>query len=158
MATPVHLARHPGLDYPLAATKHGLADALGEVLDREPHAVPVVGPPAEFAMPNTPGVETGYRAIVPAESDWENACPARAALQVPLYRPISSAHEVDAPPSLTVATGDRIVPLSAAERLARRLEHVELLRLDCGHFDVYNGPPFERAAEEQAAFPPRPLR
>jgi fermentation-respiration switch protein FrsA (DUF1100 family) len=77
---------------------------------------------------------------------------------VPLYRSISSAHEVDAPPSLTVATGDRIVPLSAAERLARRLEHVELLRLDCGHFDVYNGPPFERAAEEQAAFPARPLR
>jgi pimeloyl-ACP methyl ester carboxylesterase len=70
------------------------------------------------------------------------------ALRVPLYRPISRAGEVDAPPFLTVARGDRIVPPSAAERLARRLDHV----------DVYHGAPFERAVAEQAAFLARHLR
>lgn len=158
IATLAHLARHSGLDYPLTATKHGLRDAVRGLLRLDPHTVPVVGPPAAFAMLNTPGAEAGYREIVPADSDWENSCPARVALQVPLYRPISRADEVDAPLFVTIATGDRIVPPSAAERLARRVDHVEVLRLDCGHFDVYDGAPFERAVGEQAAFLARHLR
>lgn len=51
-----HLARHSGsgLAYPLVATSHGLRDAARGLLRRPPHTVPVVGPPDEFAMLNTP--------------------------------------------------------------------------------------------------------
>jgi pimeloyl-ACP methyl ester carboxylesterase len=158
VATLVHLARNSGVEYPLEATKHGLVDAVRGLFRRGPHTVPIVGPPEEFAMLNTPGAEAGYRDIVPADSDWENACPARVALQVPRYRPVSRASEVDAPLFVTVAREDRIVPPSAAERLARRLDHAEVLRVDCGHFGVYDGAPFERAVQEQAAFLERHLQ
>ncbi len=158
LRTLLHLARNSGLDYPLVATRHGLVDGARGLVRRSPHTVPIVGPPDEFAMLNTPGAEDGYLEIVPEDSDWENACPAHVALQVPRYRPISSADAVDAPVFLTVATGDRIVPPAAAERLARRLDHVEVLRLDCGHFGPYTGAAFERAVDEQAGFLARHLR
>jgi pimeloyl-ACP methyl ester carboxylesterase len=159
VATVRHLARHSGngLAYPLVATAHGLRDAVRGFLRREPHTVPVVGSPAEFAMLNTPGAEEGYRSIVPEGSDWENACSARIALQVPRYRPVGSADDVDCPVFLAIAEGDRVVPPSAAERLATRLDHVEVLRLDCGHFDPYEGDPFERVVDEQAGFLERHL-
>lgn len=157
LRTLVHLARNAGLDYPLVATKHGLVDAVRGLFRRAPHTVPIVGPPDEFAMLNTPGAEAGYMDIVPEDSDWENACPARVGLQVPRYRPISSAGQVDAPVFLTIATEDRIVPPAAAERLADGLEHVEVLRLDCGHFGPYTGEPFERTVAQQAGFLERHL-
>lgn len=160
LATVLHLARNSGsgLAYPLVASAHGLRDAGRAVLRRDPHTVPIVGPPEEFAMLNTPGAEAGYRSIVPEDSSWENACPARVSLQVPRYRPISSAADVDCPVFVAVAEADRIVPPSAAERLARRLDHVEVLRLDCGHFDPYDGAVFERVVDRQASFLERHLR
>lgn len=109
-------------------------------------------------MLNTPWAEAGYLSIVLEDTDWENACPARVALQVPLYRPMSIASDVDVPVFLTIATEDRLVPPAAAERLARRLGHVELLRVDCGHFDVYDGNAFDCAVAEQAGFLERHLR
>lgn len=157
-ATLRHLARHSGPRYPLTATNHGLRDGLRGLFRRSPHTVPIVGPPDEFAMLNTPGAEEGYLSIVPEDSDWENACPARVALQVPRYRPISRADDVDCPVFLGIATEDTIVPPSAAEKLGRRLDHVETLRLECGHFDPYDGPEFDRMSDAQARFFERNLR
>ncbi|MFQ3319154.1 MAG: pimeloyl-ACP methyl ester carboxylesterase [Natronomonas sp.] len=151
-ATLLHLARTSGLDYPLAATKHGLKDAARGLLRREPHTVPIVASTEEFGMLNSPGAEEGYYSIVPGDSDWENACPARIALKVPLYRPIGRADDVDAPVFLGIAEGDNIVPPSAAERLGQRLDHVEVFRLDCGHFDPYDGSEFEHISDAQGAF------
>lgn len=158
-ATVLHLAWHSGTGfaYPLVASGHGLRDLVRSLVGRGPHTVPIVGPPEEFAMLNTPGADEGYRSIVPSDSDWENACPARVALQVPWYRPVTSAEDVDCPVFVAVAESDRIVPPSAAERLARRLDHVEVLRLDCGHFDPYDGAPFERVVDRQAGFLERHL-
>jgi alpha-beta hydrolase superfamily lysophospholipase len=157
LATLLHLARNSGVGYPLEATKHGLKDAVRGLFRRSPHTVPIVGDTDEFAMLNTPGAKSGYLDIVPDDTDWENACPARIALQVPLYRPISRAGDVDCPVCLTIAREDNIVPPSAAERLADRLDHVEVLRLDCGHFGPYDGGPFERAVETQGGFLERHL-
>lgn len=78
-------------------------------------------------------------------------------MQVPRYRPVSVAADVDCLVFVTVAEDDRIVPPSAAERLADRLDHVEVLGLDCGHFDPYEGDTFERVVEEQAGFLERHL-
>ena len=160
LATVLHLARHSGsgLAYPLVASVHGLRDVARGILRREPHTVPIVAPPEEFGMLNTPGADEGYRSFVPEDTDWENACPARIALEVPLYRPISSSGDVDCPVFVAVAEGDDIVPPSAAERLARRLDHVEVLRLDCGHFGPYEGSAFERVVDRQAGFLERHLR
>jgi dipeptidyl aminopeptidase/acylaminoacyl peptidase len=160
LATVLHLARNSGsgLAYPLVASAHGLWDVARGVRRRAPHTVPIVGSPDEFAMLNTPGADEGYRSIVPEDSNWENACPARVSLEVPRYRPVSSADDVDCPAFVAIASEDRIVPPSAAERLARRLDHVEVLRLDCGHFDPYLGETFERVVDRQASFLERHLR
>jgi pimeloyl-ACP methyl ester carboxylesterase len=157
LATLLHLARNSGPTYPLEATKHGLKDAVRGLFRRSPHTVPVVGTPDSFAMLNTPGAKEGYLGIAPDDTDWENACPARIALQVPRYRPISRASDVDCPVLVTIAREDNIVPPSAAERLADRLDHVEVLRLDCGHFGPYEGGPFERAVDTQGGFLQRHL-
>lgn len=133
--------------------EHGLRDAVRGLLRLDPTPSRSSGRRRRSRCSTrlAPRPNTG---TAPAESDWETFRPARVALRVPLYRPISRAGEVDAPPFLTVARGDRIVPPSAAERL----DHVELLRLDCDHVDVYHGAPFERAVAEQAAFLARHLR
>lgn len=159
LATVAHLAGNSGtgLAYPLVATKHGVVDAVRGLLRRTPHTVPIVASTERFGMLNTPDAEAGYRSIVPEDSGWENATPARVALGVPWYRPISRADELTCPVFLTIAEDDDIVPPSAAERLARRLGHVEVLRVPCGHFDPYEGETFERVVDEQAAFLERHL-
>lgn len=159
IATVLHLARNSGtgLAYPFVASGHGIRDVARGLLRRSPHTVPIVGQPDEFAMLNTPDAAEGYRSIIPEDSGWRNACPARVSLQVPLYRPISSADAVDCPVFVAIAAEDNVVPPSAAERLARRLDHVEVLRLDCGHFDPYDGAVFERVADREAAFLERHL-
>ena len=147
IATLTHLARDSGLDCPLTATNTACGTPSGgcSVWTPTPSRSSGRRRRSRYSTRLAPRPDTG---TAPAESDWETSRPARVALRVPLYRPISRAGEVDAPPFLTVARGDRIVPPSAAERLARRLDHV----------DVYHGAPFERAVAEQAAFLARHLR
>ena len=61
IATLTHLARDSGLDCPLTATNTACGTPSGGCSGWTPHTVPVVGPPATFAMLNTSGAEAGYR-------------------------------------------------------------------------------------------------
>lgn len=159
-ATIRHLSKHSGTGrrYPLVATTHGIRDAVRGLFRQEPHTVPIVGDPDGFAMLNTPGASEGYRSLIPADSTWENACPARIALQVPRYRPIQQAEAVNCPVLLCIAVDDQIAPASIAESFARRLDHVEVLRLAGGHFDPYRGDLFERVVSQQTGFFTRHLQ
>lgn len=151
-ATTWHLTHQLGPTYPIAATMKGLRDAAGALFDREPFTVPIVEDPGTFALLNTKGAKEGYLSIIPDGADWENRAPARIALELPFYRPLSEARNVDAPLHVTVATADRLVPPSAARTLAGRVDDATLRTEPVGHFDVYHGELFEGIVDEQAAF------
>ncbi|MFW6437122.1 MAG: alpha/beta fold hydrolase, partial [Halococcoides sp.] len=59
---------------------------------------------------------------------------------------------VDAPTLVVVAENDRIVSPASAERLVERLPHGEGIRVEGGHFDVYDGEVFDRIVAAQSSF------
>ncbi|MHB8781017.1 MAG: alpha/beta fold hydrolase [Candidatus Geothermincolia bacterium] len=138
--------------YIAEATLHALWDLAASVARRQPHCVPVVGEPATFAAMNTAESFPGYMAIVPDESDWMNACPARILLSLLAYRPTTYASRARCPALVILGERDSLIPAASIAKMARRLPQGELHRLDCGHFDVYAGACFDRAVELEADF------
>ena len=53
---------------------------------------------------------------------------------------------------------DPIIPTATIDRLVDALDDVERVRYPVGHFDVYTGAAFERAAAREAEFLARHLR
>lgn len=138
IATLRHVLGQSGWRYALAAGGHALKDQLSRLLGRDPHFVQIVGPPGEFAIANVPGAEDGYLDLLDDEDDWTNECQASLVVQIPRYRPIGRAQKVTCPTLVAIATNDRLVPASAAERLVDRLPAGRALRFACGHFDIYD--------------------
>ena len=135
----------------------GVRYAARAVMGREPCTVPVYGEPGSFACMNTPESAVGYAAMVPADSAWVNACPARIFLTLPLYRPVSHVARIEAPILLLCAEEDSLIPVADIEACARRNPRAEIVRIPGGHFDVYRGEGFERACAAYLAFLDRSL-
>lgn len=157
VATLGHLLREQGAGYVLRAVGEGLRDLVQAAIGRDPHEVPIVGPPDRFALLNSPGAEAGYRRLVDPDSGWRNAAPARVSLLVPVYRPIRRAGEIACPVHVTVASEDEVLPASASRRLVQRLPAGELLEVEAGHFEVYEPPLVADLVEAQGAFLERVL-
>jgi alpha-beta hydrolase superfamily lysophospholipase len=156
-ATVANLVRAGGWPYLKGALWHGARDWLRGLARRSPHYVPVAGEPDEFAALNRPGTLDGYRSMVPDDGAFPNRCAARILLKTGFYRPLAAAGDVDCPTLLVEAERDRIVPGSAVDAAVERLDDVERVRYDCGHFDPYVGEWFERVVEREATFLARHL-
>lgn len=157
LATAWHLVRAGGLFYLRNAVRHGLRDLARAATFRSPHYVPVAADPDEFAVLNRPGALAGFRDLVPDDEQFPNRCGARILLTVGRYRPVADADAVDAPTLVVEAERDRIVSGSSVSRLVGRLDDVERVRYDVGHFDLFAGDAFERVADREAAFLERHL-
>ncbi len=84
---------------------------------------------------------------------FRNEMLARGIVPISLNRPVAVASRVRMPLMLVVATHDTIAPPSAVEAVARKASgRVEVLRLDVGHFAIYEGEPFERSVAAQVGF------
>ncbi len=120
LAALLEIARYAGVGQLLALTAHGLRDAVGALLGRAPHLIPVVGPPGTLAAITAEGAESGYQAIM--GPTFRNEMCARGALVIPLNRPVASASRLRAPILLIVAQDDNIAPpqLGARGRRAGR--------------------------------------
>lgn len=150
------LRAYAGPDRLLKVVRVAMSDRIGSWLRRPPVTVPIVGPPGSLAAMSSPDAEPGYRAIAPP--DWINEVCARIGLAIPFYRPVKSAHKVRCPALLQVTDQDTVTATEAVDRTARILgDRAELKHYDCGHFDIYLGPVFERAVQEQIAFLKRVL-
>lgn len=124
---------------------------------REPHYVPIVEDADKFGIMNTPECKPGYLSIVPEGSEWRNACPARAALELLLYRPMNHTRKVKCPALVILGEKDTLISPRAVERAASRMREVTIVHLDVGHFDVYVGEWFERVVRMEADFLSRHL-
>lgn len=153
----VNFWQYAGTAHLIRLTALGLADMLRALAGQAPVTVPIIAPPGELAAMSTHDAFDGYRALTP--SDWCNALCARFALTLGAYRPIAHARNVHCPALIQVCRRDSVAPASAAVATARRMgRRTELKLYDCGHFDIYVGPVFERAVRDQLVFFDRVLK
>lgn len=151
LAAVVEILRYAGPLQLLRLGVHALRDAVGALFGAAPHRVGVVGPPGALAAVTAPDAEDGYGAIM--GPTFYNAMPARGILAIPFNRPVTAAPKLHCPLFLVVADADTIAPPSAVRRVARTAGGgVEVLELDCGHFDIYRGAEFEVSVAAQVEF------
>lgn len=151
----LEIARYAGVGQLLKLTAHGLFDAVGALLGRPPHLIPVVGPPGTLAAITAEGAESGYRPIM--GPTFRNEMCARGALIIPLNRPVTAAAKVRCPMLLVLAEDDNICPPKSVRQVAIKAPHAELLALPSGHFDIYTGAMFARSVAAQVDFLTRTL-
>ena len=149
LAAVLEIRRYAGVRQLLRLTGH----ALRGVVQRS-HTMPIVGPPGSLAAITSHDGEAGYALIM--GPTFRNEMLARGILPIMLNRPVTAAARLAVPLMLVVATHDTIAPPSAVERVAVKAEaagnRVEVLRLDVGHFAIYEGAPFETSVAAQVAF------
>jgi fermentation-respiration switch protein FrsA (DUF1100 family) len=135
----------------------GLRDEVGARLGRPPVHVPVAGPPGSVAALTSPASAEGVRSILGEGSRWREEIAARVMLRITTYRPVNDAARVSCPLLVCVADCDDLTPPEPAVRVAERAARGELLRYECGHFDVYGGPWHDAMVGDQVAFLTRHL-
>ncbi len=146
-----------GVRHAAQATLAVARDLLRLFTLRGSYRVPIISTPDAFGILNTPDCMEGYMAMVPEDTTWRNECPARAALQLLLYRPISRAREVNCPALVIMGEKDSLIYPPAVERAASRMREACILHLPVGHFDIYAGEWFEEVVERQGEFLARRL-
>jgi fermentation-respiration switch protein FrsA (DUF1100 family) len=139
-------------------TVAGLRDVVRTLRGRDPYYVPAVGPPGATAVMTTPDSEPGFKALLPAQTTWENRVAARIALRVGTYRPAKKSSRLPCPGLWCICDEDSLVPsaqsLAAAEAAPAGSE---IRRYPIGHFDIYIGEWFEKAVADQTEFLARQL-
>lgn len=136
----------------LRMTLAGLRDQVGALLGGPPRMLPSVGPPGSLAVMTSADAEPGFRGIDPPDSTWRNEAAARIALRVASYRPGRHAGEIAAPILYAITDEDAITPAAFAAAAAERAPRSEVRRYPGGHFELYDGPGFERAVADQVEF------
>ncbi|WP_139978345.1 alpha/beta hydrolase [Nocardioides litoris] len=149
LAAVLEIRRYAGTGQLLRLTAHALRGLV-----QRSHTVPIVGEPGSLAAITSDDGLAGYSLIM--GPTFRNEMPARAILPIMANRPVRAARALSAPVLFVVAAHDTIAPPAAVERaavLARRAGvRVEVLRLDVGHFAIYEGEAFERSVATQVAF------
>lgn len=151
-ATVAHQIRHRGWFARARLAAFAVADRAFAVVGRGPVEVPFVSGPDGGALVDSPGALAGFRALVPEDEELVNRTPARVALDLPFFRPIRRAGELDVPVHVVVAEEDRLLPPDPTVRLIDRLAEPSVHRVSSGHFDVHRDPWFEPVVDEQVAF------
>jgi dienelactone hydrolase len=133
-------------------TLRALLDVVGARLGRDPVMVPLAGNPGETALMSAPDVVPGYLGIVPEGAPFRNEVAARVAFDILAARPGAMAPRVTCPLLVQVCEQDTVAPARRTAALAAKAPLGEVSHHACGHFDIYDGPDFERVVDEQVAF------
>ncbi|MBP1823273.1 alpha/beta hydrolase [Mycobacterium sp. OAE908] len=130
----------------------GVADALAGVVGKGPILLPIVGTPGSTAVMTAPDAQPAMLRMVPPGASWRNEVAARVALQVVRYRPGRNAKNVPCPLLLCVCSGDSVAPAAITSREGRKAPQGEIQLYPEGHFDIYDGEPFERVIVDEIDF------
>jgi len=132
----------------------GIKDVFRKLTFRSPYYIAVVGKPGDTACMNKADSEAGFRNLIPDSDNhnWRNLCPARVALMLPFYRPISKLAKIKSPCLLVNATNDTLFSPNTIYRAAKKIKDVKLVDLQCGHFDPYKGRWFDEALAVELDF------
>jgi pimeloyl-ACP methyl ester carboxylesterase len=155
-----------GLAGALRLSRAALADLVRSAVGLPPAYVPIVGPRGSVSlMPLPPDELSLYFAKHPPKDalkggGWQNRAPARLALLVGSYSPIDSVTSIEAPVLFVAATKDALCPAPLVAKAHAACGYggrnvsgaCELLNVDCGHFGLYVGKPFDQAAGAMLSF------
>jgi fermentation-respiration switch protein FrsA (DUF1100 family) len=85
---------------------------------------------------------------------WLNKAPARTVAVMSLYNPIQSVPHIskDIPILFIAALQDELCPISFVRAAKELAANAELLEIDCTHFNIYYGQPFEHAVSKMNDF------
>lgn len=151
VATLLNLARYAGASQIARLVLAGARDLAASLRGRPPVMLAQVDAPGGVAFMTTGDAEPGYRAIV--GPSWRNEVAARIALAAGAYRPGLQADGLPCPILIQIADRDAVAPVKAAQDAAwRATGRAEVRTYPIGHFDIYTGPPFERAITDQLHF------
>jgi len=135
----VSALRNMSLGQILRLSLAGLRDLFQSISGGPAYRLPVIGKPGEAALLNTAECEPGFWALVPEDSAWENATPARIALTVAMYSPMRFAGDIACPVLMVAGSQDSLIPLRAVQRTADKIPDCRLEILECNHFAPYQG-------------------
>jgi len=127
-------------------------DIFNSITGRRPYTIPVFGKPEDFAVLNTPESYEGYSSLVPENSSWKNEFPARSSLKFVWYRPIKYIPELKCRGLVVYAELDSITDPEMVEKAFRNMPGIELLKLQCGHFNLFEGEYFKKASDKEIRF------
>lgn len=151
VAAVTNIVDYAGIGRLLRMTGAGLHDLGRAALGREPHYIPLIAAPGDFAAMSSHDSLSGYSNITPA--DWRNEVAARAGLGLGLYRPLKSIRKLPCPALLLICEQDSVAPAKAAIKAGELAgEKAEVHRYDMGHFDIYVGEGFKKSSTDQIAF------
>ncbi|KAL0932079.1 alpha beta hydrolase [Colletotrichum truncatum] len=137
----------------LAAT--ATADIFGWLTGAtEPQYVKLVSDGSTTAIMASPEVAEGWNRLAPENgTEWPNMIAGRSLLSILTSRPLFQIHKSTQPYLIVLPTWDHEASLDAAEECVRRAPFGEALRVDGGHFDLYEGGiSFEKNVEGQKQF------
>jgi dienelactone hydrolase len=152
LASSLAVMNYAGLPYTLRMVAHGVRDMVQSMLGRAPHYMPVIGLPGQIAAMSSPDAHDAFLRMLPANTVWQNRVTARTALYLPFYRPIARIKQVNCPVFFVICEQDSVAPAEAARQAARLTRKGQVLSLDCGHFEIYDGELLERSVAAQLAF------
>ena len=100
----------------------------------------------------SPDAEPGFDSIRSEDSLHRNEVAAAVTLEILKWRPGRKAEKIRCPLLVQVATRDLDTPPGPATRAAAAAPKGRLEAYDCGHFDVYSPPWFEKVVSDQVEF------
>lgn len=114
-------------------------DALGGVVGRRPHLVPLAGPKGTVAMLTTPDAQDGARALDPdgRHPEWVQAIAARAVLSMATYRPGKVVGRITRPVLYVVCEDDTAALAAATLDAAARTPGAQTARFPGGHYGPF---------------------
>jgi fermentation-respiration switch protein FrsA (DUF1100 family) len=133
-------------------TARSLADIRARRSGGDRVMIPAAGPPGTLAAMTSADALPGFEAIKPEGSRHENRVAAAIAIETLAWRPGAKAAKIECPLLVQVASNDLDTPPAPAAKAAARAPKGELKRYDCGHFDVYLDPWFDRVVADQVEF------
>lgn len=140
---------------PLAAARlsaKGLADIAARRSGGNRVMIPVAGPPGSLAAMTSPDAEPGFDSIRSEDSLHRNEVAAAVTLEILKWRPGRKAGKIRCPLLVQVATRDLDTPPGPATKAAAAAPKGRLEAYDCGHFDVYSPPWFDKVVADQLQF------
>ena len=129
-----------------------LLDSIGALFGASPYEYPVVARPGEKGVMNTEGSYEGYLKLVPEQTNWRNALPARIGLYIPWYSPLKNAAKARCPALIIAATKDNLIPVAAVKTMADRIPNSQYAELETDHFQPYIEPDFSENIALQQRF------
>lgn len=126
-------------------------DVLSQISNSQPHYIKVVGTRSDVAAMSSPNAESGYRAILPAKTTWENRVAARIIIPTLFYRPVKSASKIKCPILVCLCKEDDVTPPQPAREVAK-LANGELKEYSGDHFAPYLGASFEQIVKDEITF------